>query len=77
MPLTTGKMNLFTVLTLGYLNNFTNHSHLYIQPLSTYVPAQLTKDKVLVHHIDTLTKIDVKIDKAYISLVAKTTQKSF
>ena len=30
---------------------------------STYVPAQLTKDQLLVHHISTLTKIDVKIDK--------------
>ena len=30
---------------------------------STYVPAQLTKDKLLLHHIDTLTKINVKIDK--------------
>ena len=30
---------------------------------STYVPAQLTKDNLLLHHIDTLTKINVKIDK--------------
>ena len=30
---------------------------------STYAPAQLTKDQLLVHHIDTLTKIEVKIDK--------------
>ena len=30
---------------------------------STYVPAQFTKDQLLVHHINTLTKIDVKIDK--------------
>ena len=30
---------------------------------STYVPAQLTKDKLLLHHIDTLTKINVKINK--------------
>ena len=30
---------------------------------STYVPAQLTKDKLFLHHIDTLTKINVKIDK--------------
>ena len=30
---------------------------------STYVPAQLKKDKLLLHHIDTLTKINVKIDK--------------
>ena len=30
---------------------------------STYVPAQLTKDKLLLHLIDTLTKINVKIDK--------------
>ena len=28
-----------------------------------YVPAQLTKDQLLVHHINTLTKINVKIDK--------------
>ena len=31
--------------------------------MSTYVPAQLTKDQRLVHHINTLTKINVKIDK--------------
>ena len=30
---------------------------------STYVPALLTKDKFLLHRIDTLTKINVKIDK--------------
>ena len=30
---------------------------------SAYVPAQLTKDHILVHHINTLTKINVKIDK--------------
>ena len=30
---------------------------------STYVTAQLTKDQLLVHHINTLTKINVKIDK--------------
>ena len=30
---------------------------------STYVPAELTKDQLLVHHINTLTNIDVKIDK--------------
>ena len=30
---------------------------------SAYIPAQLTKDKILLHHIDTLTKINVKIDK--------------
>ena len=30
---------------------------------STYVPAQLTKDQLLVHHINTLTKINVKIEK--------------
>ena len=30
---------------------------------STYVPAQLTKDKLLLQHIDTLTEINVKIDK--------------
>ena len=28
-----------------------------------YVPAQLTIDKLLLHHIDTLAKINVKIDK--------------
>ena len=27
------------------------------------VPAQLTKDKLLLHHIDTLAKINVKIDQ--------------
>ena len=30
---------------------------------STYVTAQLTKDKLLFHHIDTFAKINVKIDK--------------
>ena len=30
---------------------------------STYAPAQLTKDQLLVHHINSLTKIDVKVDK--------------
>ena len=30
---------------------------------STYVPAQLTKDKLLLRHIDTLTKSSIKIDK--------------
>ena len=30
---------------------------------STYVPAHLTKDNLLLHHIDPLTKIDVKMDK--------------
>ena len=30
---------------------------------STYVPAQLTKNQLLVHHIYTLIKINVKIDK--------------
>ena len=30
---------------------------------STYVPAQLTKDQLLVHNINTLTKINVKIDE--------------
>ena len=30
---------------------------------STYVPAQLTKDQLIVHHINTLTIINVKIDK--------------
>ena len=30
---------------------------------STYVPAQLTKDKLPLRHIDTLTKINVKIDQ--------------
>ena len=29
----------------------------------TYVPAQLTKDKLLLCHIDTLTKSNIKIDK--------------
>ena len=29
----------------------------------THVPAQLTKGKLLLHHIDTLTKINVKIDQ--------------
>ena len=30
---------------------------------STYVPAQLTKNKLLLRHIDTLTKSNIKIDK--------------
>ena len=30
---------------------------------SSYVPAQLKKDKILLCHIDTLKKIKVKIDK--------------
>ena len=30
---------------------------------STYVPAQLTKDKLLLRHIDTLAKSNIKIDK--------------
>ena len=29
---------------------------------STYVPAQLTKDKLLLRHIDSLTKSNIKID---------------
>ena len=29
-----------------------------------YVPAQLTKDKLLLHNVDTLTKIDIKFDKS-------------
>ena len=34
-----------------------------INSTSTYVPAQLTKDQLPVHHINTLPKINVKIDK--------------
>ena len=30
---------------------------------STYIPAQLTKDNLLLRHIDTLTKSNIKIDK--------------
>ena len=30
---------------------------------STYVPAQLTKDKLILHHINTLTKSNIKIQK--------------
>ena len=30
---------------------------------STYVPAQLTKDKLLLRHIDTLTKSNIRTDK--------------
>ena len=42
------------------------------------MPAQLTKDQRLVHHINTLTKINVKIDKCELpTLVAKITHKSF
>ena len=29
----------------------------------TYVPAQLTKDRLLLRHIDTFTKSNIKIDK--------------
>ena len=29
----------------------------------TYIPAQLTKGKLLLHHIDTLTKSNIKIEK--------------
>ena len=34
-----------------------------INSTSTYVPAQLTKDQLLVHHINIRTKVNVKIDK--------------
>ena len=30
---------------------------------SSYVPAHLTKDRLLLHHMDTLTKINVKNDQ--------------
>ena len=30
---------------------------------STYVPAQLPKDKLILRHIDTLTKSNIKIEK--------------
>ena len=30
---------------------------------STYIPTQLTRDKLILHNIDTLKKIDVKMDK--------------
>ena len=30
---------------------------------STYVPAQLTKDKLILHHMDAITKWNIKIDK--------------
>ena len=30
---------------------------------STYVPAHLTKDRLILHHIDTLTISNIKIDK--------------
>ena len=46
---------------------------------SAYVPADLTKDKLLQRHIDSLTISNIKIDKidlAYILLVAEITQKS-
>ena len=45
---------------------------------STYVPAQMTKDKLLLHHIDSLTKTDIKIetiDRCILS-VAEATKKS-
>ena len=34
-----------------------------LNPTSTCVPVQLTKDQLLDHHIDILTKINVNIDK--------------
>ena len=34
---------------------------------STYVSAQLTKYKLLLHHIDTFNKINVKIDQCELS----------
>ena len=34
-----------------------------LNSMSTYLPARLTKDHLLMHHINTLTKINVKIDK--------------
>ena len=33
----------------------------------TYVPAQLTKDKLLLNHVDTLTESIIKIDKIDLS----------
>ena len=33
---------------------------------STYIPAQLTKDNILLRHIDTLTKSNIKIDKLHL-----------
>ena len=46
---------------LKYEKRLLNESEL--NSTSTYAPAQLTKDQLLVHHINSLTKIDVKIDK--------------
>ena len=49
---------------------------------SKKVPAQLTKDKLLLYHIDTLTKIDVKMDDGelpafyWLPKLHKTLQKS-
>ena len=46
------------------IGHYTNFWPLLIWTLwSTYAPAQMTKDQLLVHHINSLTKIDVKIDK--------------
>ena len=46
---------------------------------SAYVPVNLTKDKLLQRHIDSLTKSNIKIDKIDLPtflLVAEITQKS-
>ena len=37
-----------------------------LNSLSPYVPAQLTKDTFLLHHINSLTKKDTKFDKCYL-----------
>ena len=44
----------------------TNHVDVFkgeLNSTSTHVPVQLTKDKLLLYHIDTLTKINITIDK--------------
>ena len=42
---------------------------------TTYVPPQLTKDKLLLRHIDTFTKSNIKIDK--LDLFGKKLESSF
>ena len=61
-------LDVFTIFSPSITLNLGNIFLIYIQlswadSTSTYVPAKLIKDQRLVHHINVLTKIDVKIDK--------------
>ena len=49
------------MLSHNYLNESCLMSEL--NSTSAYVPADLTKDKLLQRHIDSLTKSNIKIDK--------------